>query len=73
LIPFLEHDEARRALMGANMQRQAVSLVKPESPIVGTGIEAKAAEDSGQIARPRKTGKLFPLPLMPFESNIVTD
>ncbi len=46
-IPFLEHDEASRALMGANMQRQAVPLMRPESPIVGTGIEHRAAKDSG--------------------------
>ena len=46
-IPFLEHDDATRALMGANMQRQAVPLMKPESPIVGTGIEYRAAKDSG--------------------------
>ena len=46
LIPFLENDDANRALMGSNMQRQAVPLVKPSSPIVGTGIEAKVAEDS---------------------------
>jgi DNA-directed RNA polymerase subunit beta len=48
LIPFLEHDDANRALMGSNMQRQAVSCVKPEAPLVGTGIEDKAAADSGQ-------------------------
>jgi len=46
LIPFLEHDDANRALMGSNMQRQAVPLLKPEAPIVGTGIEARIAEDS---------------------------
>lgn len=46
LIPFLEHDDANRALMGSNMQRQAVPLLKPEVPLVGTGIEAKAARDS---------------------------
>ncbi|HAZ27568.1 TPA: DNA-directed RNA polymerase subunit beta, partial [Candidatus Acetothermia bacterium] len=44
---FLEHDDANRALMGANMQRQAVPLLRPESPVVGTGLEAKAAQDSG--------------------------
>jgi DNA-directed RNA polymerase subunit beta len=49
LIPFIEHDDAARALMGANMQRQAVPLVKPQSPIVGTGMERAAAKDSGQI------------------------
>ncbi len=50
LIPFLEHDDANRALMGSNMQRQAVSCIKPDSPVVGTGVEAKAAYDSGQVA-----------------------
>jgi DNA-directed RNA polymerase subunit beta len=47
LIPFMEHDDGQRALMGTNMQRQAVSLIKAESPIVGTGVEARAARDSG--------------------------
>ena len=47
MIPFLEHDDANRTLMGANMQRQAVPLLMPESPIVGTGIEYRAAKDSG--------------------------
>ncbi|MBI4054394.1 MAG: DNA-directed RNA polymerase subunit beta, partial [Candidatus Doudnabacteria bacterium] len=49
LIPFLEHDDANRALMGSNMQRQAVSCIRPQAPIVGTGVEEKAAFDSGQI------------------------
>ena len=49
LIPFLENDDANRALMGSNMQRQAVPLVKPSSPIVGTGIEAKVAQDSRML------------------------
>jgi DNA-directed RNA polymerase subunit beta len=49
LIPFLEHDDANRALMGSNMQRQAVPLLRPDSPIVGTGIEHLAARDSGQV------------------------
>ena len=47
MIPFLEHDDAKRALMGANMQRQAVPLIMPEAPIVGTGMEYRAAKDSG--------------------------
>ena len=47
MIPFLEHDDAKRALMGANMQRQAVPLMIPEAPVVGTGIEYRAARDSG--------------------------
>jgi DNA-directed RNA polymerase subunit beta len=49
LIPFLEHDDANRALMGSNMQRQGVPLLKPEAPIVGTGLEARAARDSGAV------------------------
>ena len=49
LIPFLEHDDANRALMGSNMQRQAVPLVNPEAPIVGTGMERRVATDSGQV------------------------
>ncbi len=49
LIPFIEHDDAARALMGANMQRQAVPLLRPESPVIGTGMEIAAAKDSGQI------------------------
>ena len=59
MIPFLENDDANRALMGSNMQRQAVPLLKPEAPVVGTGMEYKAAHDSGvvvlsQPARRRK-------------------
>jgi DNA-directed RNA polymerase subunit beta len=49
LIPFLEHNDAPRALMGSNMQRQAVPLVRPETPIVMTGVEGQAAQDSGQV------------------------
>lgn len=49
LIPFLEHDDAVRALMGTNMQRQAVSVIKPDAPIIGTGSELRAAKDSGQV------------------------
>ncbi|MCL4423329.1 MAG: DNA-directed RNA polymerase subunit beta, partial [Actinobacteria bacterium] len=49
LIPFIEHDDANRALMGANMQKQAVPLLVPESPYVGTGIEARAATDAGDV------------------------
>ena len=48
-IPFLEHDDGKRALMGSNMQRQAIPLIKPEAPIVGTGVEAIAARDSGVV------------------------
>ncbi|HWH23363.1 MAG TPA: DNA-directed RNA polymerase subunit beta [Candidatus Limnocylindria bacterium] len=56
LIPFLEHDDANRALMGSNMQRQAVPLLEPEAPIVGTGMEARAALDSGQVLTARAAG-----------------
>ena len=56
LIPFLEHDDANRALMGSNMQRQAVPLVFPEPPRVGTGMEAKAAYDSGVMVKARRSG-----------------
>ncbi len=58
LIPFLEHDDANRALMGSNMQRQAVSCVKPQAPLVGTGIEDKAAADSGQVVIARQPGEV---------------
>src|SRR2546428_1084070 len=56
LIPFLEHDDANRALMGSNMQRQAVPVVRPEAPIIGTGIEYRAARDSGQVVVARASG-----------------
>ncbi len=59
LIPFLEHDDANRALMGSNMQRQAVSCVVPESPIIGTGIEDKAARDSGQVVLAVEGGEVI--------------
>nr|YP_010933167.1 RNA polymerase beta subunit [Nitella hyalina]APP89490.1 RNA polymerase beta subunit [Nitella hyalina]WKT08414.1 RNA polymerase beta subunit [Nitella hyalina] len=58
LIPFLEHDDANRALMGSNMQRQAVPLLKPEKPIVGTGLEAQVALDSGVLVISKTTGKV---------------
>src|SRR5665811_247254 len=56
LIPFLEHDDANRALMGSNMQRQAVPLLEPEAPIVGTGMEWRSALDSGQVLIARRDG-----------------
>ena len=56
LIPFLEHDDANRALMGSNMQRQAVPLVKSEAPLVGTGMEFRAAIDSGDVVVAEKAG-----------------
>ncbi|MEW6523285.1 MAG: DNA-directed RNA polymerase subunit beta [Bacillota bacterium] len=56
LIPFLENDDANRALMGSNMQRQAVPLLQPESPLVGTGVEFKAAQDSGVVVFAKRAG-----------------
>ncbi len=56
LIPFLEHDDANRALMGSNMQRQAVPLLRPQAPRVGTGIEDRVAKDSGQVLLARAGG-----------------
>ncbi len=56
LIPFLEHDDANRALMGSNMQRQAVPLLYPQAPLVGTGLEEKAARDSGAVILARRSG-----------------
>ncbi len=58
LIPFMEHDDGQRALMGTNMQRQAVPLISSESPIVGTGIEARAAEDSGHVIIAEEDGEI---------------
>ncbi len=58
LIPFLEHDDANRALMGSNMQRQAVPLIRPEAPIVGTGMEYQAAVDSGQVIIAEAAGQV---------------
>ncbi|MCB0243502.1 MAG: DNA-directed RNA polymerase subunit beta [Anaerolineae bacterium] len=59
LIPFLEHDDANRALMGSNMQRQAVPLLRPEAPIIGTGMEARAAQDSGQVVMAKNAGEVI--------------
>jgi DNA-directed RNA polymerase subunit beta len=56
LIPFLEHDDANRALMGSNMQRQSVPLLFPQAPLVGTGLEEKVARDSGAVIIARRTG-----------------
>ncbi len=56
LIPFLEHDDANRALMGSNMQRQAVPLLRTEAPVVGTGLEGKVARDSGAIIAAKRAG-----------------
>jgi DNA-directed RNA polymerase subunit beta len=58
LIPFLEHDDANRALMGCNMQRQAVPLLQAEAPLIGTGLEGKVAYDSGVLEIARRSGKI---------------
>ena len=58
LIPFLEHDDSNRALMGSNMQRQAVSCVKPQAPLVGTGMEDRAARDSGSLIIAEEDGTI---------------
>jgi DNA-directed RNA polymerase subunit beta len=58
LIPFLEHDDANRALMGSNMQRQAVPLLKPEPPLIGTGMERRAAIDTGDVVLAENDGKV---------------
>ncbi len=58
LIPFLEHDDANRALMGSNMQRQGVPLVKPEAPLIGTGMESEVAKYSGQVVYAREEGEV---------------
>jgi DNA-directed RNA polymerase subunit beta len=58
LIPFLEHDDANRALMGCNMQRQAVPLLKAATPLIGTGMEAKVARDSGVLVLAKRAGKV---------------
>ncbi|MFA6228234.1 MAG: DNA-directed RNA polymerase subunit beta [Patescibacteria group bacterium] len=60
-IPFLEHDDAVRALMGTNMQRQAVCVVRPQAPLVGTGLERIAARDSGHVALAKEDGKVIGL------------
>lgn len=59
LIPFLEHDDANRALMGSNMQRQAVPSVRPQAPLVGTGLEEKAARDSGRMVLAKEDGEVL--------------
>lgn len=59
LIPFLEHDDANRALMGSNMMRQAVPVVKTDAPVIGTGIERKVAADSGAILTAEADGRVI--------------
>ncbi|MHB1974610.1 MAG: DNA-directed RNA polymerase subunit beta [Acidimicrobiales bacterium] len=61
LIPFVEHDDANRALMGANMQKQAVPLLVPEAPYIGTGIEARAAQDAGEVVVAEGDGRIAEL------------
>lgn len=56
MIPFLEHDDANRALMGANMMRQAVPLITAEAPLVGTGMEYRCAVDAGDVIKAEKAG-----------------
>ncbi|MEK7496844.1 MAG: DNA-directed RNA polymerase subunit beta, partial [Patescibacteria group bacterium] len=58
IIPFVEHDDAVRALMGTNMQRQAVPCISPQAPVIGTGAEAKAAQDSGQTVTANQAGEI---------------
>jgi DNA-directed RNA polymerase subunit beta len=69
LIPFLEHDDANRALMGSNMQRQAVPLLRTEPPIVGTGMEKHVAENSGMVIKAAKAGKVTAVDAMHVEIN----
>jgi DNA-directed RNA polymerase subunit beta len=70
LIPFLEHDDANRALMGSNMQRQAVPLLRPERPLVGTGLEVQAARDSGMVVVSLTDGQVS---YVDSENIVVTD
>jgi DNA-directed RNA polymerase subunit beta len=70
LIPFLEHDDANRALMGSNMQRQAVPLLRPERPLVGTGLEVQAARDSGMVVVSQTPGQVS---YVDSECIVVTD
>ncbi|MEA2030781.1 MAG: DNA-directed RNA polymerase subunit beta [candidate division Zixibacteria bacterium] len=59
LIPFLEHDDANRALMGSNMQRQALPLLKTQAPVVGTGMERRVAEDTGSVIKAKRSGEVI--------------
>ena len=58
MIPFLEHDDANRALMGSNMQAQAVPLLKPEPPLIGTGMDRRVAEDTGDVVIAENDGEV---------------
>ncbi len=73
LIPFLEHDDANRALMGSNMQRQAVACIKPQSPVIGTGIEDKAALDSGQVVVSEEDGEVVEADARHIKVKIASD
>ncbi len=73
LIPFLEHDDANRALMGSNMQRQAVACIKPQAPIIGTGIEDKAALDSGQVVVAEDDGEVIEADARHIKIKIISD
>ncbi len=64
LIPFLEHDDANRALMGSNMQRQATPLITPEKPLIGTGVEQRVAKDSGALIVAKRSGKVVDIDSM---------
>ena len=70
MIPFLENDDANRALMGSNMQRQAVPLLKTDSPIVGTGMEYKAAVDSGTVVLAKRAGKVVKVDAQKIEISV---
>jgi DNA-directed RNA polymerase beta subunit len=71
LIPFLEHDDANRALMGSNMQRQAVPLVKTRAPLVGTGIEGIVARDSGVTVVAKRDGVVESVDADPYRGQAV--
>ncbi len=78
LIPFLEHNDANRALMGSNMQRQAVPLLFPKPPIVGTGMESVVAKDSGVVVKAKRSGEVIlatsnKIVVKPFESENAKD
>lgn len=78
LIPFLEHNDANRALMGSNMQRQAVPLLFPKPPIVGTGMESVVAKDSGVVVKAKRSGEVIlatssKIVVKPFEAENAKD
>ena len=73
LIPFIEHDDANRALMGSNMQRQAVPLLRTEPPLVGTGMERSVAINSGMVVRARRGGTIEYVDGANSETSCTTD